>query len=112
MKFENYGYKERKIKVREMSIAELKVGIAHLCAKKNYNFVKIKLMNLTCGEVDVFDTPKDFILSEMNEGYEVALLQIKEVDVYNEELKVIEKTLVIITEEIEEQIPAEIIKHI
>lgn len=99
MKLENYGYKERKIKTREMNIAELKIAIAQYCAEKNYNFVKIKMMNITFGEVDVFETPKDFVLAEMNDSWRITILSVKEMFIYNEELEASELTLIIVLED-------------
>ena len=52
MNLMNYGYKEEKIKVRKMSIAELRLGIVQELLKKNYRYVNIRLVNTTCGEVD------------------------------------------------------------
>ena len=107
MKFEKYGYKERKIKTREMNIAELKIGVAQYCAEKNYNFAKVRLINLTCGEVYVFDTPKDFVLSEMIDSWEITLLSYKTCFIYNEELESSELTLIIVTEDAEDIINLE-----
>lgn len=54
MNLMNYGYKEEKIKVRKMSIAELRLGIVQELLKKNHRYVNIRLVNTTCGEVDSF----------------------------------------------------------
>lgn len=59
MNLMNYGYKEEKIKVRKMSIAELRLGIVQELLKKNYRYVNIRLVNTTCGEVDSFRSKSD-----------------------------------------------------
>lgn len=46
MNLMNYGYKEEKIKVRKMSIAELRLGIVQELLKKNYRYVNIRLVRL------------------------------------------------------------------
>lgn len=102
MKIEKYGYKERTFKTRKMNIAELKVAVFQLATEKNYNFVKVKLIDITSGDVDVFETPKDFVLAEMNDCYDISLIRINEVDIYNTETDTSEKTFVIVIEDIEE----------
>lgn len=102
MKIEKYGYKEKTIKTRKMSIAELKVAVFQLATEKNYNFVKVKLVDMSSGDVDVFATPKDFVLAAMNDCYDILLIRIREVDIYNTETDTSEKTLVILIEDIEE----------
>ena len=101
MKLENYGYKERTQKIRKMSMAEMRIGVMQILMKKNYRFVKIKVVNTTAGDVDVHNNLDDFIMAEYNESYEINLISIKEVDIYNEETKVIEKTMVVLIEETE-----------
>ena len=102
MKISDYGYREKTIKIRNMSIAELKVAIFQLAAEKNYHFVKVKLVDITSGDVDVFETPKDFVLAKMNDGYEISLIRIREVDIYNTETSASEKTLVVLIEDMED----------
>ena len=67
MNLMNYGYKEEKIKVRKMSIAELRLGIVQELLKKNYRYVNIRLVNTTCGEVDSFRSTEDFLMAIYNE---------------------------------------------
>jgi hypothetical protein len=84
MNLMNYGYKEEKIKVRKMSIAELRLGIVQELLKKNYRYVNIRLVNTTCGEVDSFRSTEDFLMASYNECYEIELVSVKEVLYYEE----------------------------
>lgn len=84
MNLMNYGYKEEKIKVRKMSIAELRLGIVQELLKKNYRYVNIRLVNTTCGEVDSFRPTEDFLMASYNECYEIELVSVKEVLYYEE----------------------------
>lgn len=84
MNLMNYGYKEEKIKVRKMSIAELRLGIVQELLKKNYRYVNIRLVNTTCGEVDSFRSTEDFLMESYNECYEIELVSVKEVLYYEE----------------------------
>lgn len=84
MNLMNYGYKEEKIKVRKMSIAELRLGIVQELLKKNYRYVNIRLVNTTCGEVGRFRSTEDFLMASYNECYEIELVSVKEVLYYEE----------------------------
>lgn len=84
MNLMNYGYKDEKIKVRKMSIAELRLGIVQELLKKNYRYVNIRLVNTTCGEVDSFRSTEDFLMASYNECYEIELVSVKEVLYYEE----------------------------
>ena len=99
MKLENYGYKEEKIKVRTMLMAELKLGIVQELLRKNYRFVNIKLVNTTLGEVDVYRSTEDFLMSEYNEAYEIDFVSAKEVLIYDEEKSGCVTTVVVLIKE-------------
>lgn len=102
MKLEKYGYKKEEMKVRTMSMSEMRIGMVQELLRKNYRFVNIRLVNTTLGEVDSFRSTEDFLMADFNEGYEVDLINVKEVDVYNEEKQVIEKRIVIVIRETQE----------
>lgn len=103
MKLEKYGYKKEEMKVRTMSMSEMRIGIVQELLKKNYRFVNIRLVNTTLGEVDSFRSTEDFLMADFNEGYEIDLINVKEVDVYNEEKQIIEKRIVIVIRETQEE---------
>lgn len=102
MKLEKYGYKKEEMKVRTMSMSEMRIGMVQELLRKNYRFINIRLVNTTLGEVDSFRSTEDFLMADFNEGYEVDLINVKEVDVYNEEKQIIEKRIVIVIRETQE----------
>lgn len=102
MKLKKYGYKKEEMKVRTMSMSEMRIGMVQELLRKNYRFVNIRLVNTTLGEVDSFRSTEDFFMADFNEGYEVDLINVKEVDVYNEEKQIIEKRIVIVIRETQE----------
>lgn len=99
MGLENYGYKEEKIKIRTMSMAEMRIGIVQKLLRKNYRFVNIRLVDITSGDVDSFRSTEDFLVADFNEAYEIDFISAKEVDVYSEEKQSIEKRIVIVIRE-------------
>lgn len=103
MKLEKYGYKKEEMKVRTMSMSEMRIGMVQELLRKNYRFVNIRLVNTTLGEVDSFRSTEDFLMADFNEGYEVDLINVKEVDVYNAEKQIIEKRIVIVIRETQEE---------
>lgn len=102
MKLEKYGYKKEEIKVRTMSMSEMRIGMVQELLRKNYRFVNIRLVNTTLGEVDSFRSTEEFLMADFNEGYEIDLINVKEVDVYNDEKQIIEKRIVIVIRETQE----------
>lgn len=92
----DYGYKEETIKVRTMSMAEMKLGIAKELWKKNYNHVKIKAICLTDGSADEYNTTQDFLIAGDNDAWLVDLLSVKEVFVYEESEKCSKVNIIII----------------
>ncbi len=70
MNLMKYGYKKEEIKIRKMTMAELRLGIVQELLKKNYRYVNVRLVNTTCGEVDSFRSTEDFLMAGYNEGYE------------------------------------------
>lgn len=95
MKIENYGYQEETLKIRTMSMAELRIGIIQTLIKKNYRQVTIKLVNTTCGEVDTYQSTEDFLMADYNEAFEVEFISMKEV-LYYEESENASKTRIVI----------------
>lgn len=85
MSLKNYGYREETIKVRKMSMGELRLGVVQELLKKNYRFVNIHLVCLTDGTVDEFRSSEDFLMAEFCEGYEIELISVKEIVVSSKE---------------------------
>lgn len=107
MKLENYGYKEEKIKVRTMTMAELRIGIVQELLKKKYRYANIRLVCLTVGTVDVYKSTEDFLMTEFNYAWEIELLSVKEILTYNEEEKRSETRIVIVIRDAVEDESAE-----
>lgn len=84
MALENFGYQEEKMKVRVMTLAELKVSIAQELLKKNYRHVTIKLVCVTDGEVDIYESLEDFLVDECILSWKVGLLSVREILVMDE----------------------------
>lgn len=99
MKLENYGYKEEKMKIRTMSMAEMRIGVVQELLRKNYRFVNIRLVNTTSGDVDSFRSTEDFLMADFNEAYEIDLISVKEINAYNEKENCCEIRIVIVIRE-------------
>ena len=46
MNLMKYGYKKEEIKIRKMTMAELRLGIVQELLKKNYRYVNVTFQNL------------------------------------------------------------------
>lgn len=103
MNLEKYGYKEETIKVREMSMAELRIGIIQGLLKRNYRYVNIRLVNITCGEVDCYNSTEDFLMAEYNESYEIELLSVKSIEYYEEAENASKTRIIILIREVKEE---------
>lgn len=103
MKLENYGYKEEKMKIRTMSMAEMRIGVVQELLRKNYRFVNIRLVNITSGDVDSFRSTEDFLMADFNEAYEIDLISVKEINAYNEKENCCETRIVIVIRETPDQ---------
>lgn len=84
MKLEKYGYKEETIKIRTLSMAELRIGVIQALLRKNYREVTIKLVNMTCGDVDTYNSTEAFLMADYNEAWEIEFISMKEVLYYEE----------------------------
>ena len=94
MNLEGYGYKEEKIKVRKMSMAELRIGAIQILLKENCRYANIRLVNITCGDVDCYNSTEDFLMAEYNESCEIEVISIKKL--YYEEAENASKVRIII----------------
>ena len=59
-------------------------------------------MNTTCGDVDSYRLTEDFLMAGYNEGYEIELIQVKEVLYYEESEKCSKIRIVILIGECDE----------
>lgn len=102
MSLMNYGYKKEEIQIRKMTMAELRLGIVQELLKKNYRYVNIRLVNTTCGDVDSYRSTEDFLMADCNEGYEIELIQVKELLYYEESEKCSKIRIVILIRDYDE----------
>lgn len=100
MRLERYGYKKETIKVRTLSMAELRICVLQTLLKKNYRYVTIKLVNTTCGNVDTYNSTDDFLMADYNEAWEVEFISMKEILYYEESENVSKTRIVILTRDI------------
>lgn len=96
MTLENRVYREEKIKVTTMQLAALKIIIAQELAKKNYRNTRIKLVCVTDGMVDEYETLEEFLIDECMPTWQIDLLSVKEILLYNEEKKADEINIIIV----------------
>ena len=101
MKLESYGYKERVFKARRMTLAEMRIGVLQMLFEKRYSFAHIRLVDIYSGEVDTFKSTNEFLMADFNESWQIDLLSIKEMNIYDEEEKVSHVTIVILVEDAE-----------
>lgn len=102
MDLNHYGYKTEKIKVRRMTMAELRICVVQQLLKKNYRYVNIRLVDTTCGDVNCFKSTEDFLMAHFNEAYEIELIQVKEVLYYEESEKCSKIRIVILIRDCDE----------
>lgn len=101
MKLESYGYTKKVFKARKMTIAEMRIGVLQMLHEKHYNYAHIRMVDITSGEVDTFKTTNDFLMADFNESWEINLLSIKEMNIYDEEEQGNIVTIVILFEDAE-----------
>lgn len=102
MDLNHYGYETEEIKVRRMTMAELRICVVQELLKKNYRYVNIRLVDTTCGDVDCFKSTEDFLMAHFNEAYEIELIRVKEVLYYEESEKCSKIRIVILIRDCDE----------
>ncbi len=102
MKLSSHGYKVKELKMYDMPMGELKIIMLQKMQEKRYFSTKIRLVDITAGEVDEYKDFEDFLMHDFNNYYDVRVYGLHTVDVYNEELKASEKIIVVIIGEVEE----------
>ena len=84
-----------------MTLAEMRIGVLKMLSEKRYNFAHIRLVDIYSGDVDVFKSTNDFLMADVNESWQIDLLSVKELSIYNEEDKMSHLTIVILIEDAE-----------
>ncbi len=95
-KFQRMGYTEKNIKVRHMTIAELKVLLYQDLRTQQLHFAKLRLVDTYAGETTNFNNVHEFMMNEWCGNCKIDVFHIKVMDIYNDESKVYDKTIVII----------------
>ena len=94
------GYKKEEIEVRKMTMEELRIGIVQELIKKNYKYANIRLVNITCGEVDSYGSTEEFLMAKYNESYEIEMISVKEILWYEEKEKTSKIRIIVLIREI------------
>lgn len=71
MKFKEYGYTEKKIKVRKMTMGAIALTIAQGLIKRNSKEMEIRIVDCFMGEVEIFNGLDDFLSKDWAANWEV-----------------------------------------
>lgn len=74
MKFTQYGYTEERQKHYSMTIGDLKISLMQQIVENEMTEMKIKLVEMKCGEVETFKNMKEFLLEDLNNSFEIKLI--------------------------------------
>lgn len=71
MKFKQYGYTEKKIEVRKMTMGAVVNTTAQAMIKKDRKNLEIRIVDCFMGEVDIYNGLDDLLSHDWNSCYEV-----------------------------------------
>lgn len=71
MKFKYYGYTEKKVEVRKMTMGAIALTIAQGLIKKNAKEIEIRIVDCFMGEVEAFNGLDDFLSKDWCSNWEV-----------------------------------------
>lgn len=71
MKFKEYGYTEKKIEVRKMTMGAIALTIAQGLIKRNAKEMEIRIVDCFMGEVEIFNGLDDFLSKDWAANWEV-----------------------------------------
>jgi len=103
MKLSSHGYKVKELKMYDMPMGELKLVLLQKMQEKRYFSTKIRIVDITAGEVDEYKNFEEFLMHDFNNYYEVRVYETHSVDIYSEELKASERYIVAVIGEIEDR---------
>lgn len=94
MKFTAHGYRmhdEKHQKYYCMTMADLKIDLMQYTVKQEKTNLKIRLVDMKCGEVTEYLNTEEFLMSDLNNGYNIELLDahIVHMNENNEEIVVV-----------------------
>lgn len=79
MKFTNHGYKmkdEKHQKFYCMTMGDLKIDLMQWMTKKEKTDLKIRLTDVKCGEVTEYANMNEFLMADLNNGWDIELLDV------------------------------------
>lgn len=97
MNLENYGYMTRELKIRPMNMSNLRIGLYQLLSEKNF-YARIRVVDTFCGTSEEYQNLNEFMMAEYNDDWEINLLNVHSVDMYDEKKLAIIKTIVVVIE--------------
>lgn len=71
MRFKEFGYTEKKVEVRKMTMNAIVMVIAQMLIKKDKKDIEIRFVDCFAGEVDIFKGLDDLISHDWASCYEV-----------------------------------------
>ena len=71
MRFKQFGYTEKKIEVRKMTMGEVILTIAQALIKKDRKNLEIRIVDCFMGEVEIYNGLDDLLSHDCNSCYEV-----------------------------------------
>lgn len=74
MKLRQYGYTEKKVQVRELTIAELKLSI--IAGYVEHGVKEVQLIDITSGESTTFKTIEDVAKNEWSGNCKIELINL------------------------------------
>lgn len=79
MKFTEHGYKmhdEKHQRFYCMTMADLKIDLIQYMTRKEKTDLKIRLVDCKAGEVTEYANTKEFLMTDLNDGWEIELLDV------------------------------------
>lgn len=77
MKLKYLGYRERKVEIRELTIAELKLSIIEAYVNKGVK--EVQLIDITCGDTITFKSIEDVARNEWSGNCKIELINLPHV---------------------------------
>lgn len=71
MKFKQYGYTEKTIEVRKMTMGAVVMTIAQAQIRNNAKDMEIRIVDCFMGEVDIYNGMDDLLSKDWNTSWEV-----------------------------------------
>lgn len=79
MKFTEHGFRmkdEKHQKCYCMTIADLKIDLMQYLVRKEKTDLKIRLVDVKCGEVTEYSNMNELLMADLNNGWEIELLDV------------------------------------